>query len=295
MSRLALAHQAVRPSLKARLSIAGPAGAGKTHTALEIASILGTRTLVIDTERESALTYADEFEFIHLPWVEPFDPRELGRTLIEAAQDYDTLIVDSFSHFWHGEGGTLDIADGKFGGWKVARPAQVDGVKGILTAAAHVIICLRSKMEYAQEEVNEGGRKKQVVRKLGMAPQQDGTLEYELNLAVEMDIEHRIAVSKSRSTAVPVGTTFPPQHGKDLAKQYADWLQAGEPWADLELQAQIDVARRALNEVQKRDLWQAWQANSLPSDLSLLTVSQAVVAQSLLEAVTESTSQEVPA
>ena len=48
-------------------------------------------------------------------------------------------------------------------------------VTGILSTASHVIVCVRSKIEYAQEEVVESGRRKQVVKKLGMAPQQDGT------------------------------------------------------------------------------------------------------------------------
>lgn len=292
MSRLGLARQALRPSLKARLMIAGPAGAGKTYSGLEIASVLGQRILLIDTEKESALTYADEFSFTHLPWSEPFDPRELGQTLIEAAADYDVIMVDSLSHFWGGSGGTLDIADGKFGGWKVARPAQNDIVSGILSASAHIIVCVRSKIEHVQEKDERTG--KQVVRKLGMAPQQDGTLEYELNLAVEMDIEHRIAVSKSRTTAVPVGRMFAPGHARDLAQAYAEWLGSGEPWADLDVRAQIDMARRGLNSDQKKDLWRAWQENGLPQDVSLLTVTQATIAQSLIAAVTEPKT-EVPA
>jgi hypothetical protein len=282
MSRLANAKPAVRPSLKARLMLSGPAGSGKTYSALEIAAVLGDRTLVIDTEKESALTYADDFTFTHLPWVEPFEPRELAQVLVEASADYDTIITDSFSHFWTGAGGTLDIADGRFGGWKTARPAQGDVVNGILSAGCHIIVCVRSKMEYAQEEVVEGGRKKQTVKKLGMAPQQDGTLEYELNLAAEIDIDHRISISKSRTTAVPVGRTFTAGHARDLGEVYSGWLSSGEPFAPLDVQAEIDTARRALNAEQKHELWKSWQANGLPADLSLLTESQASTAQRLL-------------
>lgn len=294
MSRLALAREASRPSLKARLMLSGPSGSGKTWSALEIASTLGTNILGIDTEKESMLTYADDFKFTHLPWQAPFDPRELGTTLIEAGQLYDVIVVDSFSHFWTAAGGTLDIADSKFGGWKTARPAQGDGLDGILSSAAHVIICVRSKMEYTQEEVVENGRKKQVVRKLGMAPQQDGTLEYELNLACEMDMDHKINVSKSRTRAVPVGTAFTAGHAGDLARDYGAWLESGEPFAALDIQARIDTARRAMTEPQKKELWRVWQENGLPKDLSLLTVTQAVIAEGLIEAITEPKT-EIPA
>lgn len=284
MSRLANAKPAIRPSLKARLMLAGPAGAGKTWSALEIASELGESVLVIDTERESSLTYADEFTFTHLPWHEPYDPRELATELVAAAADHDVIIVDSLSHFWGGQGGTLDIADGKFGGWKTARPAQNDIVQGILSAPAHIIVCVRSAIEHVQELDTRTG--KQVVKKLGMAPKQDKDLEYELNLAAELDIDHRISISKSRTVAVPVGTSFPSGHARDLGKKYAEWLASGEPFAPLDEQAEVDQARRSLSEDAKRLLWKQWQDNGLPADLSLLTVSQASTARSLIVALT---------
>lgn len=279
-NRLALAREAVRPSLKARLMLSGPAGAGKTYSALEIATVLGDRVLLIDTEKESALTYASDFAFTHLPWAPPFDPRELGSTLVQAAADYDVIVVDSLSHFWGGQGGTLDIADGKFGGWKTARPAQNDAVDGILSSPAHVIVCVRSAIEHVQETDPKTG--KQVVRKLGLAPKQDKDLEYELNLAVEIDIDHRIAVAKSRTTVIPVGQMFAPGHARDLAVAYKDWLAGGEPFADLEIRAGIDRDAKALTGNARAALLDAWRNNGLPR-VDLLTESQAVLARTLLE------------
>lgn len=231
MSRLSNVRAAVRPALKARMMLSGPAGAGKTRSALIVAGRLteGGRVLVIDTEKESALTYADDFTFEHLAWAPPFDPRELATTLLEAGEIFDAIIIDSLSHFWRGSGGTLDIADGKFTGWKAARPAQEDLVAGILDCKAHVILCGRAKVDHVQE-VDERG--KHVVRKLGMATIQDDTLEYELNVAVEIDMEHRLTVAKSRSVAVPVGRTFAPGHAEDFADLYREWLAGGEPPAD---------------------------------------------------------------
>jgi hypothetical protein len=260
--------------------LSGPAGAGKTYSALEIGSVLGKNLLVIDTERESSLTYADEFTFTHLPWHEPYDPRELARELVDAATQFDVIVVDSLTHFWGGQGGTLDIADGKFGGWKTARPAQQDVVSAILAAPAHLIVCVRSAIEHVQETDPRTG--KQVVKKLGLSPKQDKDLEYELNLAAEIDIDHRISVSKSRTTAVPVGRSFPAGHAADLGKAYAAWLESGEPFADMEVRARVDKARAGLSADAKRELWRAWQDHGLPADLALLTVSQAVTAEQLV-------------
>lgn len=230
MSRLANVRTAIRPALKARMMLSGPAGAGKTRSALIVASVLANegRTLVIDTEKDSALTYADDFDFDHLPWNAPYDPRELTKTLPEAGDAYDVVVIDSMSHFWQGTGGTLDIAGGKFTGWGVARPAQEDLVTAILDCRAHVILCGRAKMDHVQEQDERG---KHVVRKLGMATIQDATLEYELNVACELDMEHRLTVSKSRCVSVPVGRTFQPGHAEEFADIYADWLKGGEPIA----------------------------------------------------------------
>lgn len=228
-SRLDLARPAVRPALKGRILLAGPSGAGKTRTGLIIATVLAADAdgsiVVIDTEKESALTYADDFTFKHLRWLPPYDPRELAEVLVEAGQQYAVTLVDSLSHFWRKAGGTLDIAEGKFSGWKAARPAQEDLVDAVLDSKGHVILCCRSVEEHVQEV--ENGR--HVVRKLGLAPQQDSTLMYEVNVGLEIDMEHRLTVSKSRTTAVPVGKFYHPGHAGDFAEVYRDWLKGGEP------------------------------------------------------------------
>ncbi len=51
-------HRAQRKKARLRLAIAGPAGSGKTYSALLIAFGLGGRTAMIDTERGSGELYA---------------------------------------------------------------------------------------------------------------------------------------------------------------------------------------------------------------------------------------------
>ena len=185
------------------------------------------KVLMIDTERESALTYADVFPgFAHLPWRPPYDPTELADSLVGLAGQYEVVIVDSFTHFWRGLGGTLDIADGKFGGWKTARPVQERLVQSVLSMPAHVILCVRSKMDYL---VEVGANGKQTITKVGMAPIQEDTLVYEMNVALDIDLEHRITVTKSRTPACPVGRMYPAGHEDKCAEDYARWLEGGVP------------------------------------------------------------------
>lgn len=250
-SRLNLAAPAIRPALKGRLLLAAPSGAGKTKTGLIIATVLAAdddgSIVVIDTEKESALTYADDFDFKHIPWRPPYDVAELAETITDAGRTFSVVMVDSMSHFWRKAGGTLDVAGGKFGGWKKARPLQEDLVDAILACDAHVILCARSKQAHVQEE-DERGR--QVVKKLGMAAQQDDDLEYEMNIGCEIDMEHTIAVSKSRCDAVPVGRQFTAGHAGELAELYRDWLKVGEPPAP---QAAVDALMARINALPEAD------------------------------------------
>lgn len=233
MSRLSGIRQAERPKMHGRALLSGPSGAGKTWTAHSMATHLALAEerpgsiLTIDTERESALTYADVFGFEHLPWRPPYDPGELADVLGELGDRYAVVIVDSLSKFWRGKGGTLDIADGKFGGWKAARPVQDTLVEALLAVPAHLLLCVRSKMDYLAEGGFNG--QKQTITKVGLAPIQDDELVYEVNIALDIDLEHRITVTKSRTVAVPVGRMYPAGMEKKAAEDYAEWLAGGVP------------------------------------------------------------------
>lgn len=254
MSRLDAIRAAERPKMHGRALVSGPSGAGKTWTSLSMARVLAeedlSRVLLIDTERESALTYADVFPgFAHLPWRPPYDPTELADALASVGDDYDVVIVDSFTHFWRGLGGTLDIADGKFGGWKTARPVQERLVQSVLSTPAHIILCVRSKMDYL---VEQGANGKQSVTKVGMAPIQDDTLVYEVNVAFDLDLEHRITVTKSRTPACPVGRMYPAGHENKAAEDYAKWLAGGVPPASREDVDRIVSAFADIGDAERR-------------------------------------------
>src|SRR5436190_12646790 len=89
--------RASKEQAKARIALAGPAGSGKTYSAVVVAGGLGEKVALIDTERGSASKYADEFTFDTLQLVS-FEPAALVDALAVAAHDgYDALVVDSFS------------------------------------------------------------------------------------------------------------------------------------------------------------------------------------------------------
>lgn len=233
-------RKAVKHEAKLRLAIAGPSGSGKTYTALSVAAGLGQRIALIDTEHGSASKYADLFGFDVMELRPPFHPDRFVEA-IRAAGDagYDVLIVDSLTHAWNGEGGLLDVVEeiarrmkttNTFAAWKDATPIQNRLIEAIVGAPMHIIGTMRSKQEYVLETVDKGnGRTVTVPRKVGMAPVQRDSMEYEFDVYLDMDIENNGIVQKTRCPAL-TGRVLP-KPGADLAGILREWL-SGEPAPD---------------------------------------------------------------
>lgn len=226
--------KAVKRDAKLRLSIAGPAGAGKTWTALTLATGLaeGAPIALIDTERGSASKYADVFSFDVME-LDTFHPDNFVKGIHEAeAAGYAVLVIDSLSHAWNGTGGLLEIVENiakrknstnTFTAWKDATPIQNRLIEAITSARLHIIVTMRSKQEYVIESVNG----KSVPRKVGMAPIQRDGFEYEFDVAVDMDIDNTLIVQKSRCPAL-TGAVIAKPDGK-VAQTLKAWLHSDVP------------------------------------------------------------------
>lgn len=270
-----LFQPAVKESLRARVAIDGPTGSGKTWTALQWARILAGPdgpVGVIDTENRSAAYYAPTpgveverinywsppYEFGHLPVSPPYSPISL-REMIQAAGAElgvdGVLVIDSLTHFWNGEGGTLDIVDdassrgNSFTGWKEGTPAQRAMLDAIIHAPCHVIVTMRSKMEYLLVEEIKNGRKISVPTKVGMAPEQRSGVEYEFTVVADMDLEHRMVVSKSRCDAI-ADEVAPKGRSYEVAQAFAAWLGTGVVRVD---EAQVGVLYELIKTVADED------------------------------------------
>ena len=235
-------QKAVKHEAKLRLSLAGPSGSGKTYTALTLATALadGQPIAVIDTERGSASKYSDIFSFDVME-LDTFHPEKFVAGIKEAEQaGYAVLVIDSLSHAWNGTGGLLDIVDGiakrryngnTFAAWKDATPLQNQLIDTITGSTLHVIVTMRAKQEYSSEKNEKTGKTE--VKKLGMAPIQRDGMEYEFDIAADMDIDNTMIVQKSRCSALS-GQIIPKPDGK-VAEILKVWL-SGEPAPVAQLQ-----------------------------------------------------------
>ena len=228
---------ATRHSARLRLGLTGPAGAGKTYTALTLASHLGGRIALIDTEHGSASKYAlttggqDGFAFDVLE-LDTFNPQ----TYIDAIHlaekaDYDLLIIDSLSHAWMGKEGALEMVDraaarsrgNSFAAWRHVTPLHNQLVDAMLSCRCHLIATLRAKMDYVQDRDEQSGKTR--IRKVGMQPVQREGIEYEFDVVGDLDQHNVLTITKTRCPAL--SGQIIPQPGAGLAGLLKEWLEGG--------------------------------------------------------------------
>jgi uncharacterized protein YjhX (UPF0386 family) len=232
--RKTMFKQATRQQSKLRMTIDGPAGSGKSYTALRFAHALaqGGRIAAIDTERGSLSKYVGEAPD-GIPWtfdvlnLEKFSPEQYTEAIIAAGKSsFSVLVIDSLSHAWEGVGGALEIKDRQGGNqwtaWRNVTPIHMRMVDAILQSPLHVITTMRSRMEYVQETDERGHV---VIRKVGMAPIQRPGMEYEFDLVCDIDWSHILTVSKSRCSAVADMKSEKP--GPSFMAPVIEWLQSG--------------------------------------------------------------------
>lgn len=225
--------KAKRSKAKLRLAISGASGAGKTYSALLIASgiVPMSKVAVIDTESGSADLYADLGDYSTVTINPPYSPQKYIEAIHTAENaGFELIIIDSLSHAWSGEGGLLDqqgkATESKYHGnswaaWREITPLHNQLVETILHSPLHVIATMRAKTEYIQTEVN--GKKQ--IQKVGMAPIQRDGIEYEFTTVFDLSQNHTATVSKDRTNMFD-GQYFTPS--AECGKALLHWLTVGE-------------------------------------------------------------------
>lgn len=221
-------QKAVKSKSKLRCAVFGPPGAGKTYSALAIASGLGGKIALIDSERLSASKYADRFEFDTVD-LQRKNIDEYIRYIADAGKaGYDVLVIDSLSHGWQELLEQIDkLAAAKYKGntwaaWSEGTPQQKKFVDAILSYPGHVIATMRSKIEYVTSKDDRG---KTDIKKAGMAPEQGKGIEYEFDLLIEINQDHYATITKDRTGKYQDQIIEKP--GVEFGKELAAWLNNG--------------------------------------------------------------------
>lgn len=244
--------KAQRMKAKLRMGIAAPSGAGKTYSALLLAFGLGGKVGLIDTEHGSGHLYAHLGDYDVIEVSAPYSVAKYTQA-IKAFEDagYQTIIIDSLSHAWAGDGGLLDkqgkLADrgtNSFAAWRTITPEHNALVDAMLRSPCHIIATMRAKQDYVLETNDKG---KQQPKKVGMAPVQREGMEYEFTVMLDVDMHHIASASKDR-TSLFDGRFF--KIGKETGAELLQWLETGVAGPDVKAildgiskSASVDVLR----------------------------------------------------
>lgn len=284
-----LFQPATKQQARARVAFSGASGSGKTFWALTWATALaeGQPIAVIDTERGSASLYADQFKFDVLEMRPPYHPDRLVEALNSASNaGYKVVVVDSLTHFWSGQGGTLEIVDqasARFKGnshaaWQVGTPIQQRMIDALLGFDGHLMATMRAKTEWVMEPDERG---KVTPRKIGLAPQQRSDIEFEFTMMLEIEANtHRAHVAKSRFASF-ADKVFTPNDTLSSAETFLEWLKSGKAMVTRNVGDTVKQRIANLETFQRDFLKDAWKEAGLPK-VELLTEESLETVNSLI-------------
>lgn len=219
-------RKAERRKAKLRLGITGPSGSGKTWSALTIATGMGGKIGLIDTEAGRGELYGNDFDYDIIRIDAPYSPQRFIQAITMFEKEgYDILIIDSISHAWNGQGGILTIVDNAGGqfqnAWKKATPIQNAFIDKIVTSNLHIISTFRAKTEYVVEQ-NEKG--KAAPRKVGLAPVQRDGVEYEFTMFMNINQDHVAHITKDNTRMYDQEFVTPTE---EMGAELMQWLNQG--------------------------------------------------------------------
>lgn len=219
--------KATKKQAKLRLALFGVSGSGKTYTALRIATGLGGKIAVIDTERHSACKYSDRFDFDVCELEKPTINNMI--MTIKEAENYNVLIIDSLTHAWLELLQEVErIAKTKFGGnswsaWSEGTPKQMSLINALLDFKGHIIVTMRTETNWTTTTNDKG---KVVPVRVGEAPKQGKGIEYEFDMLMQISPEHDALVIKDRTGKFQDECITKPD--ENFGKELMNWLNDGE-------------------------------------------------------------------
>lgn len=229
--------------------IAGPTGAGKTMSALEIGTGLvadpGRHLFLIDTEFGRGSHYADAYRFQYGQLSPPFTPQRYQEA-IEASISAGSqcTIIDSTSHMWEGDRGLLDwhgeialkMARGdparaetyNFPAWREPKQALQAFVLYLQRCPIHLVLCFRAKERSKMvKAVGQDGRAKTEIVAAGLQPIIDTSTPYEATFLAMLSPEepgvpqwtHKALASYLQ----PIFRDGPKQLSREHGRRLAEW------------------------------------------------------------------------
>lgn len=225
-------RKAERGQSKLRVGLSAPSGAGKTYSALLMASGISDwdKIALIDTENGRGDVYSDLGEYNVITLEAPFSPERYIEA-IKACEEagMEVIIIDSISHEWEGAGGCLEInealANAKFRGntwsaWSETTPRHRKFIDAIISSKCHTITTVRNKIDTMMTEDNK-------VKKVGTKEITREGFEYEILVNFNIDRDTHKALPSKDNTNLFEGKD-PFIITAETGKQLIDWTKTGK-------------------------------------------------------------------
>lgn len=256
-------RKAERKKVKLKIQIGGPAGSGKTMSALLMAyGMVGDwdKIALIDSENDSAALYVGVKgigQFQHLT-IDDFSPENYVKA-INVCKDagMEAVIIDSTTHCWEW---CLDYNDklpgNSFANWKTTGAKFNKFKNEILQTPMHVIATVRKKEEHVmetEETTGKDGKKKSVTKivKKGLKEINKSEMSYEYTIVFDVDIDHTATASKDRTALFSEELPF--LISEETGKTIKNWAESGASDATLEKEQELMAAIKEINAAESFD------------------------------------------
>jgi hypothetical protein len=173
MTRTFDSKEATRSQVPLLIGIVSPSGAGKTYSALRLATgiqrVTGGDIGILDTENGRGLHYADRFKYKYTSFTAPFGPLDYLAGIEHCyKQGQRTIICDSASHEHEGPGGVLEMHEAEtarmaaewktsrekvqLGAWSKPKQERRRLINTMLQIPCNFILCFRAKRKLKVEQ-----------------------------------------------------------------------------------------------------------------------------------------------
>lgn len=224
-----------------KVCIYGPTASGKTYSSLLLANgFVQTKRkcteaeawkhiAIADTESGRGSMYSGFGDYLVATIEAPYTVDKYVDVVkaVNANDDIDVLIIDSFTHFWSKEGGLLDqktqldtLGGNGFTNWNVIGKQFNDMVSLGLNSSKYVIFTCRSKSDTV---LTIDGKGKTVPKTYGLKPDMREGFEYECDILFNIDKEdHSLLVEKGITGMKATYDKATPELGKELLHLMSD-------------------------------------------------------------------------
>lgn len=290
-------RKAARQKAKLRIGLSGPAGSGKTYSAIILAKgIVGdlSKVGIIDTENGSADLYSHLGDFNVITLQAPYSPERYVEA-IEALEKagMDLVIIDSASHEWDGKGGCLEIndllANTKFRGntwaaWSETTPRHQKFIERITQSKVHMITTSRAKTDMIQTEDKK-------IKKVGMKEIQREGFEYELTLNFTVDRDGHYARASKDRTGIFIDRD-PFVITEETGATLKEWAEQGVDPAEIEAKLKAERAAQEA-EAKKKAVKNRIMALVKELGLDLTQVADADKKQAIMDFIKKTTNDDM--